>query len=47
MAKANATNKATYCSNLANPAVRKLLQGRSVLDVARMDAKPAPARNEA
>jgi hypothetical protein len=29
----------SHRSNFANPAVTKLLQGRSVLDVARMDAK--------
>lgn len=39
MAKANAKSKATYRSNFANPAVRTLLQGRSVLDVARMGAE--------
>jgi hypothetical protein len=39
MAKANATSKATYRSNFANPAVTKLLRGKSVLDVARMDAE--------
>jgi integrase len=39
MAKANAKSKATYRSNFANPAVTKLLQDRSVLDVARMDAE--------
>jgi hypothetical protein len=39
MAKANAKSKATYRSNFSNPAVRKLLQGRSVLDVAKMDAE--------
>src|ERR1700733_14318920 len=39
MAKANAKSKATYRSNFGNPAVRKLLQGRSVLDVAKMDAE--------
>ncbi|HEY0932793.1 MAG TPA: tyrosine-type recombinase/integrase [Trebonia sp.] len=39
MAKANAKSKSTYRSNFANPAVVKLLQGRSVLDVARMDAE--------
>jgi integrase len=39
MAKANAKSKATYRSNFANPAVTKLLQGRSVLDVARLDAE--------
>jgi integrase len=37
MAKANAKSKATYRSNFANPAVTKVLQGKSVLDVARMD----------
>ncbi|MDQ2814499.1 MAG: tyrosine-type recombinase/integrase [Actinomycetota bacterium] len=39
MAKANAKSKATYRSNFANPAVTKLLQDKSVLDVARMDAE--------
>jgi hypothetical protein len=39
MAKANAKSKATYGSNFADPAVAKLLQGRSVLDVAKMDAE--------
>ncbi len=39
MAKAGAKSKATYRSNFGNPAVRKLLQGRSVLDVAKMDAE--------
>jgi len=39
MAKANAKSKATYRSNFANPAVTKVLQGRSVLDVAKMDAE--------
>jgi hypothetical protein len=39
MAKANAKSKATYRSNFANPAVTRLLAGRSVLDVARMDAE--------
>ncbi len=39
MAKANAKSKDTYRSNFANPAVTKLLQGRSVLEVARMDAE--------
>jgi Phage integrase family len=38
MAKANANTKVTYRSNFANPAVTKLLQGKSVLEVARMDA---------
>ena len=37
MAKANAKSKATYRSNFANPAVTKLLQGRSVLEVAKME----------
>jgi hypothetical protein len=39
MAKANAKSKDTYRSNFANPAVTKLLQGKSVLEVARMDAE--------
>jgi hypothetical protein len=39
MAKANAKSKATYRSNYGNPAVTKILQGKSVLDVARMDAE--------
>jgi hypothetical protein len=39
MAKANAKSKHTYRSNFANPAVTRLLQGRSVLEVARMDAE--------
>jgi len=39
MAKANAKSKSTYRSNFANPAVTKVLQGKSVLDVARMDAE--------
>jgi integrase len=39
VAKANAKSKATYRSNFANPAVTKVLQGKSVLDVARMDAE--------
>jgi integrase len=38
IARANAKSKATYRSNFANPAVAKLLAGRSVLEVARMDA---------
>jgi hypothetical protein len=38
-AKANAKSKATYRSNFSNPAVAKLLQGRSVLDVAKLDAE--------
>ena len=37
MAKANAKSKATYRSNFGNPAVGRLLQGKSVLDVAQMD----------
>jgi integrase len=39
MAKANGKSKSTYRSNFANPEVTKVLQGRSVLDVARMDAE--------
>jgi integrase len=39
MAKAGARSKATYRSNFANPAVTKVLQGKSVLDVAKMDAE--------
>ena len=39
MAKANQKSKDTYRSNFANPAVTKLLQGRSVLEVAKMDAE--------
>ena len=39
MAKAGPRTKAIYRSNLANPAVTRLLQGKSVLEVARMDAK--------
>ena len=39
MAKANAKSKATYRSNFANPAVTRVLQGRSVLDVAKMDGE--------
>jgi hypothetical protein len=39
MAKANANSKATYRSNFRNPAVVTVLQGRSVLEVARMDAE--------
>jgi hypothetical protein len=38
MAKANGKSKATYRSNFANPAVTRLLRGKSVLDVAQMDA---------
>ena len=39
MAKANGKSKATYRSNFGNPEVGKLLQGRSVLEVAKMDAE--------
>jgi integrase len=39
MAKAGARTKVIYRSNFANPAVTRLLTGRSVLDVARMDAE--------
>jgi Phage integrase family len=39
MAKANAKSKATYRSNFANPAVTKVLQDKSVLDVAKLDAE--------
>jgi hypothetical protein len=39
MAKANAKSKDTYRSNFANPAVTRLLQGKSVLEVARMDGR--------
>jgi integrase len=39
MAKASAKSRATYRSNFANPAVTKVLQGKSVLEVARMDAE--------
>jgi hypothetical protein len=39
MAKANGKSKQTYRRNFANPAVTRLLQGRSVLEVARMDAE--------
>ena len=39
MAKANANSKATYRSNFRNPAVVKVLAGRSVLEVAQMDAE--------
>jgi Phage integrase family len=39
LAKANGHSKATYRSNFANPAVRRLLSGRSVLEVARMDGE--------
>jgi hypothetical protein len=39
MAKANAKSKATYRSNFVNPAARKVLQGKSVLEVARMDVE--------
>jgi hypothetical protein len=39
MARANATSKATYHSNFANPAVIALLRDRTVVDVAKMDAE--------
>jgi Phage integrase family len=39
MVRAGARTKAIYRSNFANPAVTRLLQGRSVLEVARMDAE--------
>jgi len=39
MARAGARTKAIYRSNFANPAVTRLLKGRSVLEVARMDAE--------
>ncbi|HEX4090424.1 MAG TPA: tyrosine-type recombinase/integrase [Trebonia sp.] len=39
MAKAGARTKVIYRSNFANPAVTRLLQGRTLLDVARMDAE--------
>lgn len=39
MARANAKSKATYRSNFANPAVRALLDGKTVVEVARMDAE--------
>jgi integrase len=39
MAKANGKSKSTYRSNFGNPEVGKLLQGRSVLEVAKMDAE--------
>jgi hypothetical protein len=39
MARANAKSKATYRSNFANPAVTSLLQGKSVVDLARLDAE--------
>jgi hypothetical protein len=39
MVRAGARTKAIYRSNFANPAVTKLLKGRSVLEVARMDAE--------
>jgi hypothetical protein len=38
-ARADARTKAIYRSNFANPAVTRLLQGRSVLEVGRMDAE--------
>jgi integrase len=39
MAKAGPRTKAIYRSNFANPAVTRLLRGKSVLEVARMDAE--------
>jgi hypothetical protein len=39
MAKADAKSKATYRSNFANPAARTWPEGKSVLDVARMDVE--------
>jgi hypothetical protein len=39
MAKANGKSKATYRSNFQNREVRRLLQGKSVLEVAKMDAE--------
>jgi hypothetical protein len=39
MAKAGTRTKEIYRSNFANPAVTRLLRGRSVLEVARMDAE--------
>jgi hypothetical protein len=39
MVRAGARTKAIYRSNFANPAVTRLLRGRSVLEVARMDAE--------
>jgi hypothetical protein len=37
IARARPSTKATYRSNFSNPAVTRLLQGKSVLEVARMD----------
>jgi hypothetical protein len=37
IARARPSTKATYRSNFSNPAVTKLLQGKSVVEVARMD----------
>jgi integrase len=39
MARANATSRATYRSNFANPAVTALLRDRTVVEVAKMDAE--------
>jgi hypothetical protein len=39
MTKASTKSKATYRSNFANPAIPTLLNGKSVVDVARMDAE--------
>jgi integrase len=39
MARASAKSRATYRSNFANPAVPRLLQDRTVVDVAKMDAE--------
>jgi hypothetical protein len=39
MAKASASSKETYRSNFRNPAIARLLTGKTVLDVARMDAE--------
>jgi hypothetical protein len=39
MARAGARTKAIYRSNFGNPAATRLLKGRSVLEVARMDAE--------
>ncbi len=39
MAKAGPRTKAIYRSNFSNPAVTRLLRGKSVLEVARMDAE--------
>jgi hypothetical protein len=47
MAKANAASKRTYRGNFANPAVTRLLKGKSVLEVARMDAEVKTLLNKA